>query len=376
MDRGRSPYDADKLFLSTRYRRSPRGDVAWRADVSRAISCSFIDDRQREEISAVILTGNGGKKAKARGRMKLAPGGVQASYPVRVLTLPPEVTSEIFIYSLPTSYNARERNSANPYEAPMLLVRVRRAWRAIALATPALRTTIALEIREIQDTHMFKAWLKHDDEINVITETLATRSRTMQSLELETHIEHLQDMDSHWNFQFPLLQMLRIRLPDRYYFSEEVSPIEIFSDSPLLRKVSLIGVQPNLHPHSSVFCGISCQNPPAHPAHRTTAFTRCALGANLTECSFTLASYGSDTDLIPLTHSDLQSLALSARASGILKYLSLPALKTLQILEPGVHGFYNEALVGFLWRSSASLRKLIIRCDYTEFESTSFSHMA
>ncbi|KAJ7462161.1 hypothetical protein FB451DRAFT_1043997, partial [Mycena latifolia] len=65
-------------------------------------------------------------------------------YPV--LTLPPEITSEIFLYCLPTSHMDLERNSPNPNEAPILLSHVCRTWKEIAIGTPALWTTIDLEI--------------------------------------------------------------------------------------------------------------------------------------------------------------------------------------------------------------------------------------
>ncbi|KAJ7462144.1 hypothetical protein FB451DRAFT_958239, partial [Mycena latifolia] len=77
--------------------------------------------------------------------------------------LPPEITSEIFIYCLPTSQMARERNTVNPHEAPMLLSHVCRAWREIALGTPALWTTMELEIMAMRDlqwkTEISKMWL-------------------------------------------------------------------------------------------------------------------------------------------------------------------------------------------------------------------------
>ncbi|KAJ7709461.1 hypothetical protein B0H17DRAFT_915327, partial [Mycena rosella] len=54
-------------------------------------------------------------------------------YPV--LTLPSEITCEIFHQCLPTWVH---RNSSEPWEAPVLLSHVCRAWREIALSTPAL----------------------------------------------------------------------------------------------------------------------------------------------------------------------------------------------------------------------------------------------
>ncbi|KAJ7693884.1 hypothetical protein B0H17DRAFT_840283, partial [Mycena rosella] len=54
-------------------------------------------------------------------------------YPV--LTLPPEITSEIFVHCLP---DRRKWDVVNPKEAPLLLMHVCSAWRNITISTPAL----------------------------------------------------------------------------------------------------------------------------------------------------------------------------------------------------------------------------------------------
>ncbi|KAJ7126759.1 hypothetical protein C8R44DRAFT_104367 [Mycena epipterygia] len=58
-----------------------------------------------------------------------------------VLTLPVEVTSEIFIHCLPTTPSA-PRSS----DAPLLLARVCRPWRNIALFTPRLWSTFSFPV--------------------------------------------------------------------------------------------------------------------------------------------------------------------------------------------------------------------------------------
>jgi hypothetical protein len=65
-------------------------------------------------------------------------------YPV--LTLPSEITSEIFICCLPTSSTDVERNAVDPHAPPMLLSHVCQAWREITLSTPALWATIDLDM--------------------------------------------------------------------------------------------------------------------------------------------------------------------------------------------------------------------------------------
>ncbi|KAJ6533078.1 hypothetical protein B0H19DRAFT_884848, partial [Mycena capillaripes] len=53
-------------------------------------------------------------------------------YPV--LSLPPEITMEIFSCCIPSESNPRP----SPTEAPLLLAQICRQWREVALHTPAL----------------------------------------------------------------------------------------------------------------------------------------------------------------------------------------------------------------------------------------------
>ncbi|KAJ6560392.1 hypothetical protein B0H19DRAFT_1147508 [Mycena capillaripes] len=63
------------------------------------------------------------------------------TYPV--LTLPLEITSEIFLHCLPTK---RASDVMNVQEAPLLLTHVCRAWREVAISTPALWTTFDIDV--------------------------------------------------------------------------------------------------------------------------------------------------------------------------------------------------------------------------------------
>ncbi|KAJ7277210.1 hypothetical protein C8J57DRAFT_1713663 [Mycena rebaudengoi] len=62
-------------------------------------------------------------------------------YTYPVLTLPPEITAEIFVQSLP-SHAVRP----HPSRSPLILLRICRTWRILALSTPALWTSLHLEV--------------------------------------------------------------------------------------------------------------------------------------------------------------------------------------------------------------------------------------
>ncbi|KAJ6466451.1 hypothetical protein C8R45DRAFT_1021783 [Mycena sanguinolenta] len=76
------------------------------------------------------------------------------------LRLPVEITSEIFLHCLPTSYTEREWNTANPREAPTLLLHVCRIWREIAIGTPALWAKMDLSMDNAHSDEMARGWLK------------------------------------------------------------------------------------------------------------------------------------------------------------------------------------------------------------------------
>jgi hypothetical protein len=59
------------------------------------------------------------------------------AYPVLLLTLPPEITAEIFKWCIDTGMRLL------PSVAPLLLTRICRDWRALAFSNPALWDTIS-----------------------------------------------------------------------------------------------------------------------------------------------------------------------------------------------------------------------------------------
>ncbi|KAJ6602675.1 hypothetical protein DFH09DRAFT_899670, partial [Mycena vulgaris] len=62
----------------------------------------------------------------------------QSTIKYPVLTLPPEIVSQIFEHCLPTSRQPRARS----YEAPLSLTHICHRWRKIAHRTPALWSTL------------------------------------------------------------------------------------------------------------------------------------------------------------------------------------------------------------------------------------------
>ncbi|KAJ6466474.1 hypothetical protein C8R45DRAFT_1219547 [Mycena sanguinolenta] len=324
------------------------------------------------------------------------------------LRLPVEITSEIFLHCLPTSYTEREWNTANPSEAPTLLLHVSRIWREIAIGTPALWAKMEFSMDNAHSDEMARGWLKRakacplsvklhrwppwdedeeetyddtssdesgdedgssdEDDEGIssipIVQTLLQRTHNLRSLELSTiPSAYLRELDRlSASYSFPSLQKLTIGIVEKVEFFWEYTSIQdappcvqLFRNAPLLRELSLIGDTP----------------PPflkSLPWHQLTKFTgacddlyHCVdalrLGSNLIECAF--AARLTDQNLVEmLIHSSLKSLTLSngCDSTDIFGFLTLPALETLQILNCEEDWFGDpDFFQGFLTRSSPPL---------------------
>ncbi|KAJ7242837.1 hypothetical protein B0H12DRAFT_839701 [Mycena haematopus] len=177
---------------------------------------------------------------------------------------------------------------------------------------------------------------------------------------------------------FPSLQKLTIGVEEDEEDSYDPSPcVKLFSNAPLLREVSLIGIT------SPVLLG-------SLPWHQLTKFTgtradhfHCMdalrLGLNLVECA--LAARGICTNVVEkLIHSSLKSLTLfremHCRSTDIFDFLTLPALETLRILDSPNQFFSDQEFQAFLTRSSPPLRQFTIRLDpFTELDVDAFFSM-
>ncbi|KAF7352329.1 F-box domain-containing protein [Mycena venus] len=298
-------------------------------------------------------------------------------YPI--LSLPPEITMEIFSRCFQP-----ERDSVNANEASLLLTHVCRAWRLLALSTPALWSTFCLsavadiphlsEIAQtwLQRTRNCPLSLKIDGPLpNVripqfgeFIEAFRLLSHRLRALELHLGVFNLERIDTAAHpVQFPHLQTLSIRLLFNQDPLNHRGPIKMFDGATLLREVLLEEVPPSVV---------------ELPWQKITKFTgeqyspkRCLealrLMPQLIECAF--AVLGDVPDNLGIffhpriqhltlfeSHSDLGTQAASMR---ILEFLRLPALQALRL--HNVDGFDAEALNLFLLRSSPPLRKLSIR---------------
>ncbi|KAJ7724845.1 hypothetical protein B0H16DRAFT_1595355, partial [Mycena metata] len=295
-------------------------------------------------------------------------------YPV--LTLPPEITSEIFLCCLPET---REFDVLNPREAPLLLTHICGAWRQIAIATPQLWTTFYIadengifdDLATVAETWFTRAGICglsvkfHGSETDgtdfgSLLPVLRRHARDVRSLELYVDVGDLVMIDP--PLECVSLQKLTIGiLIDLEELPSSSLPLKLFdTDVPLLREVSMYG-----EPLRFL----------ALPWQQLTKFTgesysgmECleALRAmpHLTECTFA-ASRGSTNEVFH--HPNIQHFTVLGRSTfdgniangDILRQVTLPALRTLEIHD--VDHFNGSIFDAFLLRSAPPLQKLVIR---------------
>ncbi|KAJ7693939.1 hypothetical protein B0H17DRAFT_1199614 [Mycena rosella] len=310
-------------------------------------------------------------------------------YPV--LTLPPEITSEIFRHCVPVpADDGREWQYVDLDEAPLLLMHVCSAWRQVTLSTPALWSRLAIDAGDFPTrfSEIVNVWLsrarkcplsvKIDGplcDIHNFTGFLKAfrrHSQTMRSLELNITEDDLRNMDTR-RLALPLLEGLSLRLLET---ENRPGPITMFHEVPALREVLLAECPPS-------FVTL--------PWNQLTKFTGdcitaadCAkalrLMPNVVECRFAAIERFQDTTPAAFSHPKIESFTLFqsysedlehyACSTDILASLTLPSLQALEILYPDPEGFDPEVFDAFLLGSGSRLQRLVIRGD-VEIDVTS-----
>ncbi|KAJ6615600.1 hypothetical protein B0H10DRAFT_2040144 [Mycena sp. CBHHK59/15] len=275
-------------------------------------------------------------------------------YPI--LTLPNEITSEIFMHRVALS--PPDEPTIRSF-SPVLLLSICRAWRDIALSTPALWTTLYLDLERLAFTSklcQFRMISRVGKKVGRFLDTRVSRARScplsvtlrgdvfeclgkQQSLDLEIDADGLRKLNEvlcqsgkslHWH----LLQKLSII---DHHSSKSTDIREVFSEArtPRLRVLDLAGC--------IVRCSVDVKT-----WGKLTRFSgyadslrECATvflqAINLVECTFHLGDQDSDEDDFKdtISHTHLQSLTLHGGCYGdscateLIQLLILPALRTL-----------------------------------------------
>ncbi|KAJ7747762.1 hypothetical protein B0H16DRAFT_1461854 [Mycena metata] len=297
-------------------------------------------------------------------------------YPV--LTLPTEITSEIFVWCLPPTLPELDSESKNgPQSAlpPLLFLWVCREWRAIALSTPRLWTYLHLNLGEemlesevetlINDwfcragscplTFSVRGWHRmHAYAAEVISIAVRRYAPQLQSVCLQLESTHFRRMGlgGSESLKFPILENLAISLPF-VPDTGEVAPSKIFLDAPRLRQVSFTyRAAPGMFllPYDQLF-KLTCQA----PGDECLALILEAPFLQELTCSADADSPSSST--VTVTHHRLHTLRLiGGSATDFLGHLCLPALETLH-LSLDIFSFPEKRILLAFLQRSPSLRR-------------------
>ncbi|KAJ7094374.1 hypothetical protein C8R44DRAFT_749557 [Mycena epipterygia] len=322
-------------------------------------------------------------------------------YPV--LTLPDEITSEIFFQCLPPSPVFSELEFQTQFgpdalEAPLLLLHVCSEWRSIAIATPSLWVCLHLDLGELPDYLISASDLEEfiadwfgragscplsfslhgcpDLEgfgLQTLRAAFLRHAPLLQSVSLQVEYQHVSKLEDIG--PFPLLQTLAIVLP--YLDDESQEPSltfpRYFRHAPRLEQVFLgENAIPSMFSFpSEALSKLTCQSLPGDEflfimdtAPSLTEFT-CSVEPD------SLFAYEHEGAVI---HEGLQTLRLVDHSStDFLRNLRLPSLQNLYL---SVEDIENTDFLPFLTHSSASLRTFSTKMGTTALSMQWFTIMS
>ncbi|KAJ7213280.1 hypothetical protein C8J57DRAFT_1397784 [Mycena rebaudengoi] len=270
-------------------------------------------------------------------------------YPV--LTLPPEITAEIFKWCIDTGKRLL------PSLAPSLLTQICRDWRALALSTPALWDTITeieghdpLQVERLVTTWFSRAdtrplslgFLNSQNPESVPLESIIRRyASQLQSLDMMTNSGVFSDFNAIQSF--PLLRDLTLCCLGGY--EPDGGQIQLFDSAPSLRHLSLDSV------------------PPWAVAMPWAQLTKMTISLTSLHDCLNAPPEDEEDDMLPLEpvhHSSLNSLGISIFGGDedILQFLVLPGLQKVELGRRYIRweSSLDAEIVPFLSRISGTLR--------------------
>lgn len=278
--------------------------------------------------------------------------------------LPAELLAVIFSCCLPTpsaKFDLRSEDSdlyrkchfsISCREAPLLLGRVCRLWRAVALSTPSLWLSFSTALIDTRMPHHIASGAQTfiarsgvcplslslglglpTRALRNVINIFAPHSRRWQSLNLRVErMEEIKELNQ-VRGAIPLLETLTLGVDGRYSSSDQCPFRGIFEIAPNLRKLHLSSnLQPLLFkvPWSQLTCFI-WTGWSEHLEDYTNILRSCP---NLTYCSFHfLPELDNLTQDLHVIHPNLRALFISypAGLNGFLGCITLPALRAFRL---------------------------------------------
>ncbi|KAF7332505.1 F-box domain-containing protein [Mycena kentingensis (nom. inval.)] len=158
-----------------------------------------------------------------------------------ILSLPPEITSEIFVHCLP-----EELAPANYNKAPFVLLRVCKAWNRVAMSTPALWTKVDLSRLDGRAIQTLECMSKRSGELLLDIRVngyvpdgfwplFAENSNRVQFLDVDLSTDNFGCLSACFPV-FPVLEYLQLE----DYANDQT--LHLFNNAPSLRSLHLKNV--------------------------------------------------------------------------------------------------------------------------------------
>ncbi|KAJ7628882.1 hypothetical protein FB45DRAFT_919432 [Roridomyces roridus] len=283
-------------------------------------------------------------------------------YPV--LSLPPELTSLIFIHCLPSTSLPRP----SPLEPPLLVAQICRQWRAIAVGTPELWSSVALSDSHSPD--LLDVWLSRSAQcpLNILLDDgdveracklvdtckpYADRWEDVQFNLPEEALLGFKDLS-----RVPLLKRMSVSRRGMYGFKE----IFEMTEAPLLR-VAVLDVGPGLEFMLPWQQMTSLTLAKSTPGYTLLILKECPGLLALDLSAVEAATVWGDEAVLWLEC--LQSFSFPSHFCVALDHLRLPQLTHMSIREtmPFRQGD-ADALRRFVVQSSPPLQRLSLHLKY------------
>ncbi|KAJ6565370.1 hypothetical protein B0H10DRAFT_2113122 [Mycena sp. CBHHK59/15] len=319
---------------------------------------SFPAETRRLHIRSRLAELNTLIAALTAERQSLQAESDSIMYPV--LSLPPEITMEVFRCCLPSDSMPRP----SPFKAPLLLAQICRQWRRIALNTPNLWRSLVFG--DESSVEILKLWLSRAGNLplnyslhctnpsraGALIETIILHSHQWQDVSFGIPLTSFPKLDMRYQ-SLPMLRQISLDIHQRA--SDDAVPDTItIQNAPLLREV-----------HISTLPDVKFDI----PWHQLTTLTLCQ-SVDLMECISLLRECPGLVHLVvstmgsaathtaaPLTLNLLESFTSNLEDVSIMEHLTLPRLERLPVT--GTVGFQHPTILkSFIRRSACALQFL------------------
>ncbi|KAG1886172.1 hypothetical protein F4604DRAFT_1724979 [Suillus subluteus] len=296
---------------------------------------------------------------------------LHTSLPSLISRLPTEILSEIFLYCLPEDEHLLYASR----QAPMLLTRVCRRWREIAVGLPRLWCSLQVDFwyEDWQTRALcYDSWLKRSGgrPLSLRLECGNDWSE-LQSL-LQPYVQQVSSLSlgfisCHGPFMIENFQALKDLTVRKYMFADNARAINrSLTKLPVnLRTINMKNVWFNRRLLDSItdsaWAGLTHLEISVDGRHSGTRILR--LCPNLSSLKMT-GLFNESQTAEPVTHTNLQSLYLSWTVvrnltgdPGLFKVMTLPNLRVLEASHMGP--WPHESFLEFLTRSKCTLERLV-----------------